>query len=212
MKEKIIKYWNDSVFSKLIAALIIFLISLFYSSITALINNDSKIYLELLRFWNYEIKLWIVAWGLFVLMLGLGISKNFFRKRDNKKDDIDKRIFDKIKRMFEKNDLVSSISTHRYEYKFDKVMYENVTQIINEYKRSELNFFNDKLQYRNKLLIKHLNKFYLLINRNSSIDEEGITVVKSKINQIQKEANKVYLNYEKLAQASKKELIMDIVS
>ncbi|WP_312766333.1 hypothetical protein [Epilithonimonas sp.] len=85
MKEKLKKIWKDPVWSKIIAALILSILTLIYNYLQSVIKKES-FYKTLSNFWNSKFELWQITLVFFIIILLIYISIK--KRKRNKTEEI----------------------------------------------------------------------------------------------------------------------------
>ena len=161
MKEKAKKIWKDPVFSAVIAALIIGVLSLSYSYTVSLVSK-TDFESEFLIFWTSKIPLWTaVIGGLITLCIWWFFRSGYSSfKYDAETLALDRALFNRIKdEVLPINVIFQIKQSSLAENDFHGNILFKVLEILTEQKKSDFNFFNPNLEKQKQQLIYEVNKF-----------------------------------------------------
>src|SRR5690606_11836144 len=100
LKVKLINYWKDPVWSKIIAAIIISIITIIYNLVKSYFS-DTDFLTEFNKFWNLQIRLWLIflilliIYSIYFLFNSKSNSINFIY--DNETLQMDRNLFNRIR-------------------------------------------------------------------------------------------------------------------
>ncbi len=161
MKVKNIKsLWKDPVGSKIIAAFLIFLLTLIGNTLYSLIQQKS-FWESLSSFWNFELPLWLVVTFIFsLLVLRLILEKLLLKKKSKFEYDensflLDQQTFKSFKYYLSLNDFLQWIKDENFgTARFNPKMLQSLKLLEKEYSKLELEFLNPYLE---ELKLKFVN-------------------------------------------------------
>lgn len=144
-KEKFLKIWKDSVWSKVIAGAIIGIFTLAYNYLTAE-RNDISFPSSFKIFWTHKIDLWIVILSLMIFLLVYHFLTRQF-KYDEQTLQLDRALFNQIRQNHSITDFISEVKSNGFSTR--PVKSERITTIFNvtnDNKKPDSQFLNPSLK------------------------------------------------------------------
>lgn len=161
-KELILKFWNDSVWSKVISVGIVAIISFTINGVTAFVKKQS-FYSALKNFWNIEFSLWqLLIFFSLLYFISFLINKNSFNY-DDKSLELDRELYKQIRAQ----SLVFFLETSSNGFSSRPVKSEIIGIMFDLFEQNQnpsFIFLNPTLENLKKDLMKQLDKLDGVLN------------------------------------------------
>lgn len=157
------KIWKDPVGSKIIAAILIGIGSVIWTSINSILQGI-EFKTALRDFWTFKIELWIVIIGVLVLLIIFQLfksAKNITFSYDDETLKLDRKLFDKIRNeLLPQNKTIYFLRHNNFAgFCFDLDNLDDLYNIENENINSDFEFLNPQLEEIKKQLIQNISHF-----------------------------------------------------
>ena len=175
------KIWNDPVWSKVIATIIILLGTTIWTAIKAH-QNKIDFRTALANFWTYKVDIWIIFIAAVSVLAIYWFKKRFIEKifhYDAETLELDRQIFDKIRNdLLPQNGSIYFLRNNNFAgFAFrinalddlDKIEYENI--------KSDFEFFHPQLEQLKTELINKVRHFTTQIAGNTFSTKNGLQAV-----------------------------------
>lgn len=163
MKKIIKKIWNDSVGSKIISAILIYLFTLGYNLLKSIVSRTSFVE-EFKSFWHTKIELWLMVLFVFTIYLIVIVSRKFKKNESFKYEqetlELDRRLFNKIRNELITNKSIECFRSNRFSSgRFEDNKLDFIYDTIELSRNPDFEFFHPELEIVKKELISSLKKF-----------------------------------------------------
>lgn len=162
MRNRFINIWKDPVWSKVIAAFILGILSLIYNVIQAYYNDTNFIF-QFKKMWLIKINLWLallmvlVFFSLFNYLNKKKITKFVY---DNETIELDKKLFNRIKNELLTAETLDNLYNHLFStHTFEKEKFDFIYATIKANENPEFEFLNPDLEKSKEELINAIKKF-----------------------------------------------------
>jgi len=163
MKNFIKKIWNDSVGSKIISAVLIYLFTLGYNLLKSIVSQTSFVE-EFKTFWQTKIELWLMVLFLFAIYLIVIVSRKYKKNESFKYEqetlELDRKLFNKIRNELVTNKSVEYFRSNRFSSgRFEDNKLDFIYETMESSRNPDFEFFHPELEIVKKELISSLKKF-----------------------------------------------------
>lgn len=149
---KVKSAWSDPVWSKVISAGIIGIVSLVFNILTSIVYK-TNFYSEFIQFWTFKIDLWIMV--IIILCVAFFLLKRSNFKYDSDTLKLDRFLFDKIRFENSMQDLFIEIKGHGFSSR--PVHGDRIHTLIEFFelsRQSDFEFLNPKMEQLKKGLLE----------------------------------------------------------
>ena len=163
MRSRVEKIWKDPVWSKVISAFLIAVITLLYNFIVSYYNNSDFIS-EFLRLWQTKFSLWVLAiTGLLFYILSYYLhrptSKNKF-VYDEETIALDRKLFNYIRNEIITNETLEDLNSHTFSnHSFEREKFNFIHNILAVSKQPDFEFLNPELEKAKIELVNAIKMF-----------------------------------------------------
>lgn len=159
-RKTINEIWKDPVLSKIIATIILALMTVAYNFIASKLRETSFT-TEFINFWNLNIRLWEILLFIFILFL-LYISTVLFGfQYDDKTLQLDIFLFNRIRNELLTQQILLEARDNGYSTNpFEHEKIDFIFSFLEESKKSDFEFINPRLEIKKKKVVSAVNDFH----------------------------------------------------